>query len=310
MNRTLVLLSLLAAPAFGASVTLTASDGFGSSSFNSAGLWSNAAAPSAGNDYSNAGFLLRTPATTSASYTFGGDSLTITGTGNFAAAANDALMFKGLGTGNVITVSNLIVNGGQLRHGSGEVDSFALNGNITVGVNGMGIASQGGFTINSAISGSSAITVMGNGSGSAGRMVTFTSTSSTFNGNLILNNAQSFATLADNAVFNFAIGAAGVNNSISGIGNMTLNGDFILNLTGASTTLGDSWQLVNNSSLTETYGSTFSVAGFIDNGDNTWSSGVYLFDEATGALTVAVPEPSIALLGGLGLFGMLRRRRA
>ncbi|MBB5351701.1 hypothetical protein HNR46_001940 [Haloferula luteola] len=309
MNLNLMLVALLATPSFGASITLTASDGFGSSSFNSAGLWNNAAAPSAGNDYSNAGFLLRTPAVANSNYAFGGDSLSITGTGNFAAAANDALMWKGTGTGT-ITISNLIVNGGQLRHGSGDGDSLTLAGNITVGVNGMGIASQGGFTINSAISGSSAITVMGNGSGSAGRMVTFTSTSSTFNGNLILNNAQSFATLADNAVFNFAIGAAGVNNSISGIGNMTLNGDFILNLTGASTTLGDSWQLVNNSSLTETYGSTFSVAGFIDNGDNTWSSGVYLFDEATGALTVAVPEPSVALLGGLGLFGMLRRRRA
>ncbi|HEY8993094.1 MAG TPA: PEP-CTERM sorting domain-containing protein, partial [Lacunisphaera sp.] len=49
-------------------------------------------------------------------------------------------------------------------------------------------------------------------------------------------------------------------------------------------------------------------------GTDTWSatSGLvtYNFAEGTGVLSVAVvPEPATALLGGLGLLGLLRRRR-
>ncbi|GAA5482942.1 PEP-CTERM sorting domain-containing protein [Haloferula sargassicola] len=309
MKACFILATLLATPAFAASVVMTGGDGFGASSFNSAGSWDSSAAPTAGNDYANNGFLLRTPNATNASFTFAGDSLTISGSASFSGVNNEALMWKGSGTGAVITVGNLIVNGGQLRHGQGDGDSFTLAGNISVGPTGMGVAAQGGFDIASAISGNSSITVMANGSGSTARMVTFSSPSSTFNGNLSLNNVQSLATFADDAVFNFLIGSAGVNNSISGTGVLSLNGDFILDLTGAGTTLGDSWQLVDNATLAETYGSTFTVAGFTDNGDDTWSSGIYQFDEATGLLSV-VPEPSVALLGGLGMLGMLRRRRA
>lgn len=313
MNRNLLLpvlgLTLLpSASVVAANVTLNASDGFGASSFNAAGNWSNAAAPSAGNDYFTNGLLLRTPANSS-SHTFAGDSLTVSGTASFGAANNEALMWKGSGTGATITVPNLTVNGGQLRHGQGDADSFTLAGAITVGASGMGVAAQGGFNISAPISGSSQIVVMGNGNGSAARMVTFSSSSSTFTGNLNLNNVQSFATLADDAVFNFVIGASGVNNQILGTGNLTLNGDFALDLSGASSTLGDSWLLVNNATLAETYGSSFSLTGFTDNGDDTWSSGNYLFAEATGTLSVVVPEPSIALLGAFGVLGLLRRRR-
>lgn len=54
-------------------------------------------------------------------------------------------------------------------------------------------------------------------------------------------------------------------------------------------------------------GSSFAVAEFTNNGDNTWSNGIYLFNEATGNLSV-VPEPSAALLGGIGMLALLRRR--
>ncbi len=274
-----------------ADITLNAADAFGASSFNAAGQWSNAAPPSAGNNYFNNGLLLRTPPDGN-SYTFMGDSLTITGTANFSAANTDALMWKGTGTASVITISNLIVNGGQIRHGQGDADSFTLAGNITVGANGLGLATQGGMIISAPISGTSQIVVMNNGNGLAARTVTFASSASTFTGDLNLNNAQSLAALADDAVFNFVIGAAGVSNTISGPGSIQLNGDFVLDLTGASTTVGSSWSLV--SAATTTYGASFSLPGFTSNGAaegaRIWSreeNGVlYQFNEASGSLSI------------------------
>ena len=46
----MAILGLIATSAQGATVTLTGLDAIGNSSFNSAGFWDNAAAPSAGND--------------------------------------------------------------------------------------------------------------------------------------------------------------------------------------------------------------------------------------------------------------------
>ncbi|MBK1832502.1 hypothetical protein [Roseibacillus ishigakijimensis] len=290
-------------------VTLTASDALTDPepySFGGAGNWDNAAAPSAGNDYFTGGFLLRTPT----SGTFAGDSLTVTGAGTFTGANNEAIMWKGSGTGGVITIDNLTVDGGQLRHGQGDTDSFTYSGNsLTVGANGMGLATQGGMTIASPINGDSQIVIIDSGSAGASRIITFSSDASTYNGNIVLNgsdNGRARLTFADDAVFNFLIGSAGTNNAISGVGTVNFNGDFALDLSGASSTPGDTWNLVTAGSAT--YGSTFTVAGFTDNGDDTWTSGDYVFDESTGSLTV-IPEPSTALLGGLSLLALLRRRR-
>ena len=72
-----VLASLSVAHA--ANISMTADNAAGSSSFNSSLSWSDGLAPAAGNDYFNAGYLLRTPAVANGVYTFGGNSLTITG---------------------------------------------------------------------------------------------------------------------------------------------------------------------------------------------------------------------------------------
>ena len=74
---------------------------------------------------------------------------------------------------------------------------------------------------------------------------------------------------------------------------------------------------MNNSALTETYATTFSITGATDLGSNKWAlnnGGItYTFDEATGALSItAVPEPSTYGLigaGSLALFAAVRRRR-
>src|ERR1035438_6471860 len=105
-----------------ASVTLTASDATGSSSFNTAGNWSPSGAPSSGNNYSTLGFLLRTPPS-GANVTFAGDSLTVgggSGGGAFSpvTANNNALIYKL--ASQTITVTNLILNGSQIRDGNGD----------------------------------------------------------------------------------------------------------------------------------------------------------------------------------------------
>lgn len=317
LKNTLTLAALfsgLGVTANAATVTMTAGDGFGASSFNSAGSWSPSAAPSSGNDYFNGGFLLRTPNATNASFAFAGDSLTITGAGNFAVANNEALMWKGNGTGAVITVSNLIVNGGQIRHGDGTNNSFTLAGNISIGASGAGIATQGGMFITAPISGSSTITVMDNGSGEAGRTVFFQSPDSTFSGNLVLNAARSRATFNNGGVFNFSIGANGVNNSISNAGVLTLDGLFKINADSADLNPGNTWSLITGTAAT--YGSNFAVDGFTASG-STWTnaSNTLAFDTTTGVVTAlaAIPEPSsFAALAGLAVLGLgaSRRRRA
>lgn len=298
----LALFAMLPALASAADVTMDASDGFGTSSFNSNLNWDNNNAPSAGNAYFTGNFTLRTPANTN-DHTFGGDSLTINNTGAYP----QGLFYKGTGTSastGIITINNLILAGGLISHGQGDTQYFNLAGNITVGADSTIWAKQGPTNIYASISGSSDITIPVPDGNFATRVLTFYSTTSSFTGNLI-NNGRFI--LADNAVFNFVIGEAGVNNSISGTGSITtINGDFTLDLTGATSTLGDSWLIV--SATGQTYGSTFSVVCFTDNLNDTWAKDIngtlsYLYNERTGTLSVV--NPYMAWAAGKGLDGTI-----
>lgn len=117
--------------------------------------------------------------------------------------------------------------------------------------------------------------------------------------------------LADDAELRFNIGASGVNNTVQGTGVLTLDGDFNFDLSGAASI--GTWNIVNVGTLSETFGSTFSVVGFTDAGGDLWTKAVggstYTFNEADGTLT-AVPEPgTLAALLMLGGVGVARRRR-
>lgn len=310
-----VLASLSVAHA--ANISMTADNASGSSSFNSSLSWSDGLAPAAGNDYFNAGFLLRTPGVANGVYTFGGNSLTITGSGLAAAANNQALLFKGTGASGLITVNNLTVNGGQLRNASGDADVFTLAGNsLTVGSSGMNVHVQGPLFVNSAVNGSGEIRILGSGSTSVARVMHLTSGANAFTGNINLMNAtQSRFALDAGANLNFVLGASGVNNKVFGSGVAAFNGFFNVDLTGASSLLGDTWTLVDNATLTESFGASFSLAGFADLGGDLWQKSAngadYQFSEATGILSVvAVPEPSSAVLLLGGIAALLRRRRA
>ena len=160
------------------------------------------------------------------------------------------------------------------------------------------------ITIGQALSGVGGLTKNGGG------ILTLTGINA-YAGNTTVN-AGTLA-LADNAGLSFVIGASGVNNTVTGSGVATLDGDFTFDLTGASTTPGASWSIVNVGTLAETFGSTFSVNAFTDAGSNLWTKPIsgslfYQFSESTGVLKV-VPEPATGvLLSGLSVLVLLRRR--
>ncbi|HWI56519.1 MAG TPA: hypothetical protein VNZ22_04795 [Bacillota bacterium] len=284
-----------------ADILMTAGDGAGQSSFASGLHWPGTLAPSAGNAYFNNNFLLRT-ATDGNNYTFGGDSLKITSGSALGADLNASLMFKGSAASTTITVNNLTIDGGNLRHGGGDAQTFTLAGNgLTVGNAGMGVHIQGPTFITAPVFGSGEIRILDNGSTSAARTLHFASALNTFNGNINLVTAnRSRFSLDSGADLDFTIGASGVNNRVFGSGVANFDGTFNFDLSGASSNPGDSWTIVDVGTVAETFGSTFNVAGFAQNG-TLWTSGNYAFDQATGVLT-SVPEPApMALITICGL---------
>ncbi|MGE4490170.1 MAG: hypothetical protein AB7E95_11570 [Kiritimatiellales bacterium] len=124
-------------------------------------------------------------------------------------------------------------------------------------------------------------------------------------GTLVLNGSNTFVAdvlvkgsafeLGSSGLLQFEIGESGTNNKIYGDGGTYTDsaeflGSFVFDLSGAGTTVGDAWTIVDNSDLTVLYDSSFSVDGFTDAGDNLWTkdtNGVtYQFDENTSKLSV------------------------
>ncbi len=100
-------------------------------------------------------------------------------------------------------------------------------------------------------------------------------------------------TLADTSMTTFSIGASGENNAILGSGTVNLDGELVFDLTGAGTTVGDSWSIIDVGSLNESYGGSFSVSsteGPFSETDGVWSISengqTYEFSQATGVLEV------------------------
>lgn len=251
---------------------------------------------------------------------FGNSSnvITLGSTGN-----GDATLMN---TASSTTISNNIVvasgSGGKLVLGSNSTTSASntiysgtllLNDNVTLtSVKGVGADTR--YT--GAISGNGGVTIEGSGKtqfGTGSAAIT-----NTYKGNTTLTQTSSFA-LSDNAQMTFYIGNSGVNNKITatGVQNvLTLDGDFVFDLTGAAAN--GTWQIVDVSLVNETFSSSFRVLSTFSGNpwtenNNVWTyvnGGVtYTFNEGTGALTAVVPEPTTALLLGGGLMVLLLRRR-
>ncbi len=157
------------------SVTLSASDPAGTSSFNWAPDphpifgstyqgWDDGYFAHVGAAYTTGDFVIRTPLRTdnpggaTPNFTFAGDSLRINNTNGSAGG----LLYQGVGSGGVVTVNNLILDGGYVRHGSGSADVFKLAGSTTLLGNPTIDADQGDIRIDATIGGPGTLNVTGN----------------------------------------------------------------------------------------------------------------------------------------------------
>lgn len=144
------------------------------------------------------------------------------------------------------------------------------------------------FTETGTISGIGLVRQQGTGNVVLGAINTYT-------GNTEVNSGT--LTLADNAALKFVVTDTTAN-KVTGTGTAVFNGDFTIDTSAVTVTSG-TWSLVDASTLTETFGATFTIAGAgwsesagvwsKTEGGKTWS-----FSESTGALNLSAGGPTYA----------------
>ena len=190
------------------------------------------------------------------------------------------------GTGNATIestgVGTLSFNNATFNNAEGAANAHRT---LTLGGNNTGANTISGAIVNNNNTNARiAITKTGTGTWVLGGNNTYTGNTTVSDGSLVLANSGRLR---------FNIGATGVNNTLNGTGNVTLNGGFIFNLGSAGTTTGNSWNIVNVATLIEGYGGSFSVSSLVGpftNSSGTWTrseNGVtYRFVQSTGVLSV------------------------
>jgi len=236
-------------------------------------------------------------------------------TGNFSLTVNsatDAVNRIVLKNTNTNTFTQLTVNRGNVQIGEGGV-----------GTGGAGVVNLAGSLTNPAI-------ISGSGTVKAGLFVSGGSINPGDNGGVAIGTLQVNGNLnftgvtAAQTVGNFTLGSGGNSDRINVSGDVRLNanGNFsVLFDTGYTPTLGDSWTLIDwNGTL---FQNDFSLGdnlrtgadadgneGNLNLADLTASGYRWNVGTDTGALVVTiVPEPSLVLLGALGMLGFLGRRQ-
>jgi autotransporter-associated beta strand protein len=258
-----------------------------------------------------------------------GGSLALTG--GIVTAADRNVTFGGAGNTTVSTTA-ISGAGALIKDGAG---TLTLSSGVTHGYTGATtISGTGKLIVNGNISSSLLTTVdvgatLG-GSGTLGKTIV--------NGTLAVGNSPGTMTFTDTltlAGITFTeidgtdgAGVPGGHDFVSLIGLdaagvLTYGGSMILDI-GTIFTVGDySWNLFDFASETGTFTSIAladQYSGSLSNSSGVWNltsdqngfANTWVFTESTGVLglTVAViPEPKAALLGGIGLLLLLRRRR-
>ena len=220
--------------------------------------------------------------------------------------------------GSLAGISNLYLNGGTVTGGGGDFEPafgalFMANGNeqftaggaitstisSSIGLYGnnntITVEADGTLNITSVMKNSDwwpAPSVETGGFIKAGDGTLNLSGINSYTGNTTVNGGS--LVLADNAQLKFAVTDAS-QNSVTGTGIATFNGDFTIDTSGVSGTTGHIWLLVDKANLdpASSFGPTFTVIGFDDpDDDGIWTlsdaKGDWSFDEATGELTLAL----------------------
>ena len=207
-----------------------------------------------------------------------------TGTAGYLSIGNDGA-FRYTGTGTETTARNLWIDTGtqnntiEVTSATGDITFTGTGGNINKPFTKTG---AGALTLADVINVGATVTVDGG-------KLTLTGANA-YDGNTTVNAGT--LELTDTAQLKFVLGAtSGVNNTLTGAGTAILNGDFVIDTTAADALGSGTWTLENVTTLTGAYGSSFSVVGFDDAGDNKWTkvngTKLYTFDETTGILTLA-----------------------
>ncbi len=282
IRKTLITLFALLPPvlASAANVSLSSSDGSGTTSMNSAGKWSNLQAPSSTNDYFTGPFFVRTPPN-GAGITFAGHSLTLQdvsgnpGTGGQGSPFR-SMLYKGTGA-DTITINNLTNAAGSVLNngGSGNVTAPTFTGNLwTIAGNSTVLSDQGSTIIGYPLAGSAILT---NTSGQS-RTITYTGNLSGFSGKFYINTSCTVAlgsgssNLGNPSVFTpdqIDIGAGCTFQDNAGINFNNANGGFTL---------------AGNASIGSTSSTTIAEP-ITDNGNN-----YNLTFAGTGTIKLSVPS--------------------
>ncbi len=231
----------------------------GSTSFTSTGGWGDFMLPSAGNNYFTGAYQIRTP--TTGDVTFAGGSLSLDSQGG--------MLFKGPG---IVTINNLILNGGSIVHGSTGVaaELATLTGAINVAADSI-LEASGGRTlvINSLFSGVGGLTVTGGGG-----TISLTNGGNTFSGPVTLTNST---VLNVSSIANGGIASA-LGNSSSSASNLVFNGGVLRvsasmeSSTDRLLTLAGNGTLQSSGTAAVTFSSADAVA-FSGEGDRTFTLG-------------------------------------
>ena len=260
--------------------TLASGDQVGTTSFNDGLNWNDGFAPAAGETYIVPRPDLRTPAA-DGDYVFAGDRIDVIETFN----GQPILLIKGTGS---LFIPNVVLNGGEIRNASDSNGTARVAGGIVEisdagGISSHLAANNGPLAIDSMLTGTGIVNLWQDS-------VILTAVN-TYTGTLYNNTANGLI-LESTGSYKFVPGASGVTNAILGGGPVSLDGQFNIDLSGASSNPGDAWDLVGGAI---TVNSNFSVAGFTPDaspvGSRIWTDGTYEYDEATGILSIPSANP-------------------